>query len=281
MSTSNYRYLSNLDAKLILTLEETGQRIFTRVDAAAILERTPGECTKILTRLQSRGWLERLGNGTYALVPSAYGAELTGEFNIHALASASIPDGYIGWWSAASLHHFTTQVPHVIQMASARRHRPRNIVGNDVIYHATQAKRFFGFETIEIMGRPVRITNKEKTLVDCVDRPDRCGGPGELCRIVWGASGQFDWEILANYVDLFDSASLVQRLGFILDLVEIEIPNHARDHFKRKIGSTKSSFGSRRPDEKHFGYVSEWGLTVNFTKEALTGDVPRKTSLIE
>ncbi|WP_158933186.1 type IV toxin-antitoxin system AbiEi family antitoxin domain-containing protein [Acidisphaera sp. S103] len=269
-----------MHAKLILTLTERGQDEVTREEAAEILGSTPSNIRNLLSHLTAKGWLERLGDGRYLVVPPAYGAEPTGDYNVLALASASVPKGYVGWWNAASLHGFTTQVPNAVTMATLRRHRPRVLAGSEVRYVPVSPEKFFGFEKRQVLGRSVTVSDKEKTVADCVDRPDLCGGPSEVCRIVWGASFDIDWERLVDYVSRIGSISLIQRLGFVCDLVEATVPPPIRDKLRETVkAGYRSHFGPREKVEGVIGFVPDWGISVSLTKQQLLGDVPRKREI--
>ena len=60
----------------------------------------------------------------------------------------------------------------------------RAIEGTEVQFVTVSPRKFFGFQTYEVYDRSVAISTSEKTVVDCVDRPDLCGGVTELTRIV-------------------------------------------------------------------------------------------------
>jgi predicted transcriptional regulator of viral defense system len=273
----NIRSLTPAEAKLVLTLIERGRDAFNRTDAADILGTTPHRIKDLLRDLTAKGWLERLGGGRYLLVPPAYGAELTGEYNVLALASASVSEGYVGWWNAASLHGFTTQVPSTVTMATPRRHRSRVLAGSEVRYITIPLGRFFGFENREVFRRSVTVSDREKTVIDCIDRPDLCGGLSEICRIVWGAAADLNWQRLLQYVERIESVSIAQRLGFLCDLVKAPIPANIRHAlYGRLKWNSRSRFGPENPVDGAIGFVADWKLTVNSAQRELLSDVPRK-----
>ena len=53
--------------------------------------------------------------------------------------------------------------------------------------------KFFGFEPVDVLGYKVMISDREKTAIDCVDRPALAGGVGEAAIILATASRRFDW----------------------------------------------------------------------------------------
>jgi hypothetical protein len=119
-----------------------------------------------------KGWLTRLGGGRYLLLPPERGAENIGENNPLAVAAAVVKESYIGWWSAAAFHGFTTQQPVIIFVAVRRQVRPRTVEDTEIRFVTLTARKFFGFKSYSVYGRKTRISEPEKTLIDCVDRPD-------------------------------------------------------------------------------------------------------------
>ncbi len=67
----------------------------------------------LLTQLQGKGWLLRIEQGTYVVVPRA--ARRTWHEHPFIIAAAMAPDPYyISYWSALSFHNLTTQMPPLV-----------------------------------------------------------------------------------------------------------------------------------------------------------------------
>lgn len=278
----NLRTLGANEAKVVLTLAEAGRDNLSRRDIIGILGTgaSPAAADNAIASLTRKGWLERVAPGRYVLVPASYGPEITGESNVLALASALAaddePGAYIGWWSAAAVHGFTTQRPFAVTMASRARRRPRRIGGSEVTFVKVSPRKFFGHETRDLYGRPVIASDPEKTVLDCVDRPDLCGGPAEACRIVWGAARRIDWDKLLTYARRMGSVSAAQRLGYFCDLSDAGAPAPFRAGLKALIKPSSRSFlGPPDPRPGAPGYVPDWRLIVHLPEQALLADVPR------
>lgn len=100
--------------------------------------------------------------------------------------------------------------------------------------------------------------------------PDLVGSPAELARIVHSALSEIDMHELADAALKMKSVALLQRLGFIADLVSRPLPEELRQRLRRAISkSARSSFA--RPERKRtdIGYVADWGLFVNARREDL------------
>ena len=52
-----------------------------------------------------------------------------------------------------------------------------------------------------MLGYKVMISDREKTAIDCIDRPALAGGVGEAAIILATASRRFDWTKAADYLE--------------------------------------------------------------------------------
>lgn len=269
------RTLGPAEARVVLSFREQGRDV---VEAGDIIGLLYSEQTgrKVIRNLLRKGWLTRLTGGRYMLLPPERGAEKTGEYNPLAVASAVVEDSYVGWWSAAAFHGFTTQMPATIFVAVKRQTKARTVEGAEIRFVTIPARKFFGAKRYTVYGRNANISDPEKTVIDCIDRPDLAGGPAELTRIVHAAMAEIDQGKLVDTAMQMKSTSLLQRLGFLTDLVERPLNEDLRARIRAAIPkSARSIFGRRDRTQDDIGYVAEWGLFVHARKSDLLAEVPR------
>jgi predicted transcriptional regulator of viral defense system len=272
---TNLRTLGAHETQVVLSFREQGREVVRTADVIDVLG-SEQSARKVIRNLVRKGWLARLVGGRYMLLPPEHGPENIGEQNVLALASATIHPSYVGWWSAAAFHGFTTQKPLSLSVAVLRQAPARLIEGTDVRFVKVAQRKFFGFQDYAVYGRHASLSTPVKTLVDCIDRPDLCGGASELTRIVHSAMGDIDPDGLVEAALKMASISLLQRLGFLTDLVGKQLPESARHRLREAIPrSARSAFGRRKRKDGDIGYVSEWGLLVNARREDLLTEVPR------
>jgi predicted transcriptional regulator of viral defense system len=135
-------------------------------------------------------------------------------------------------------------------------------------------KKFFGFERVDVLGYKVMISDREKTAIDCVDRPSLAGGVGEAASILGNATRRFDWRKAVDYLQKIGSGALVRRFGWLSDHVKAEIPQSIREELLGLIGnSTKAWLGAAagREVRNAIGYNETWRLFVNVPQEELHG----------
>jgi predicted transcriptional regulator of viral defense system len=161
-------------------------------------------------------------------------------------------------------------------VASLRQVPARTIEGTDIRFVKLARRKFFGFAKYDVYGRQATISTPAKTVVDCVDRHDLAGGPAEIARIVHGAATELDPGELTEAALRMESKALLQRLGFLADLVGWKLPNEVRSKLRSEIPkSARSILGRAEHREHDIGYVAEWGLFVNVARGDILADVPR------
>lgn len=188
-----------------------------------------------LHSLFKSGWIARLKRGVYAVNSSLFPEEL----NPFALASALVEPMAISHWSALAHHGLTTQIPPMVQamtpkkvvtpeMRSGAALRPRGravweVLDIEVEFIYIEQTRFFGFQQ-EWVSRwdRVSITDRERTFLDMVARPDVFGGL-ELSLATFEEHGnEFDLEKLVSYAIRYDMGSVIKRLGWILNQMGVK-----------------------------------------------------------
>lgn len=272
---NNLRTLGPAETKVVLSFREQGRTVVRASDVLDLLG-SENSARKVIRNLIKKGWLSRILGGRYMLLPPEHGPENLGENNILALAAAAVEPSYIAWWSAASYHGFTTQKPMTVFVAVQRQVPARTIEGSDVRFIKVTPRKFFGYEPYKVYDRTVLISTPEKTFVDCLDHPELCGGPSELARIAHSALAKLDLETLRDMALSMKSKAVLQRLGFLSDLVGRPLPEVLRLTFRNAVPkSNRSTFGRAERRKGDIGYVAAWGLYVNAKREELLSEVPR------
>lgn len=278
---NNLRTLGKAESMVVLSLREQGRTFVRTSDILAILGASSSDTAarKVIRNLIRKGWLSRIVGGKYLLLPPEHGPENLGENNSLALAASAVTPSYIGWWSAAAWHGFTTQKPMTVFVAVLQQTRPQEIEGSNVRFVKVTPRKFFGYQSYDVYGRSVAISSPEKTLLDCIDRADLAGGPAELARITYSALAEVDIPALLTAAHTMKSTALLQRLGFLADLVGRPFVEDAYQSLKQAIPkSYRSHFGRSEPRDGDVGYVAAWGLLVNARASDLLAEVPRVIS---
>ena len=260
----------------MLALTEGRRREATRAEIVRLLGGSDKAADHIIESLRRKGWLEQASWGEYLLVPPEQGPDALGNSNLLALASRIADPYYIGFGSAAVHYGLTTQHRNVIFVVTPVRLRAREVGESRVRIVNLSANKFFGFESVDVLGYKVMISDREKTAIDCIDRPDLAGGVGEAATILATASRRFDWNKAADYLERIGSGALARRFGWLVDYVKADIPLAVRDRVLTLAARSRKTWlgpdpARARAVQDAIGYDETWRLFVNVTREELQG----------
>jgi predicted transcriptional regulator of viral defense system len=268
------RSLSTQESRVVLALTERRRRETTRAEIVELLGVTPKAADHVIESLRRKGWLERATWGQYLLIPPEQGPDALGDSNLLALASRIANPYYIGFSTAAAHYGLTTQHRNVIFVVTPLRLRGRQVGESQVRIVNQAGSKFFGFEPVDVLGYKVMISDREKTAIDCVDRPALAGGVGEAAIILATASRRFDWKKAADYLQRIESGALVRRFGWLVDHVKADMPPEVRERLLGLIGRSTRAWLGPAPERAvtgAIGYDDTWRLFVNVPREELHG----------
>jgi predicted transcriptional regulator of viral defense system len=118
----------------------------------------------------------------------------------------------------------TEQFPNTVflQTTSRKKKQATEIFG--VRYRIVRVKeeKFFGIRNEWIENTQVHITDKEKTILDCLDKPQYCGGVVEVAKALKYGS-ELDKKKLVDYAQKLNNSGVIRRLGYLCDLFAIDI----------------------------------------------------------
>jgi len=263
--------LSRREALALTRLASQGQTIITIGDIQSVVDVSYDDAKKIANNLVQKRWLNRLKSGTYLIVPLTAGE--TGEYTEHEFVIAShLADSmYISYWSALNYHGLTEQIPLTVFAATTEQVPTRDIHGVTYTFVTLTDAKFFGYDTVSIATHQVNVASVEKTLVDCADHPEHCGGIGELAKGLVAAD--FDDERLAECLLCLGNGAAIKRIVYVAELFELDLTR--RTELVDAFTSGYSKLDPTRGDDGH--YASEYRLLMNVPEEEIrnvVGDVP-------
>lgn len=261
---SNIKTLGVLSATLLASLSEKEDYIFTTQDAVDILGVEPYVAQDLLRRLVARKWVKRLERGKYMILPLESG--LSGTYTQHEflIAATFIAPYYISYWTALSYYGFTEQVARTIFVAARKQKRPVEVSGITFQFVRLSESKFFGFVQEWIEDKQVNIASREKTLVDCLDLPQYCGGVAEAIKGLWYGYEEksLDWDTLTEYAERMGNRTIFKRLGYLTEVLELPIGERI-NLWRSKISSGYSLLDPTMG--KAGSYNTRWNLLVNLS----------------
>jgi predicted transcriptional regulator of viral defense system len=268
----NVRTLSPQESRVVLALAEQKRREVGRSEIIKLLGVSAKAADNVIESLRRKGWLERASWGEYLVIPPDQGPDALGESNLLALASHIADPYYIGYGSAAAHYGLTTQHRRVIVVVTPVRVRERRVGEGRVRIVNPKPKKFFGFTPVDVLGYKVMMSDREKTAIDCIDRPALAGGVGEAASILATASRRFDWPKAADYLERMDSTALLRRFGWVMDYVGAEMPGDIREQLLGHAARGPRTWMGPNPAFEVQGAIGDdkaWHLFVNVPPEEL------------
>ena len=220
------KYISTQSGTLLSYLNGHGITCFEYSSAKKALPNSKASAIReLLSDMAKRGLIMRLKEGVYHIIPYEQNAELYIP-DWHLIAEHLVNDTkhYIGYYSALQIHNLITQPSLKEQIVVSKQLRPAQIKIKDVpfqfIYH--NEKHFFGAKKIWIDNfNKVICSDLEKTIIDCLFRPDYAGGIVEIARAIKISKEIIKYNTLLEYAKKFGSQAVIKRLGFLLEILEI------------------------------------------------------------
>ena len=127
-----------------------------------------------IKRLMKEGMVAKIRNNMYTCISGETGAPVANRFQI---ASKITPTSYVSHHTAMEYYGITDQVYYEVYVASETSFREFEFDG--YTYRYVASKDMEGVETPALSGG-IRITNRERTLVDCVKDMDKIAGIEEV-----------------------------------------------------------------------------------------------------
>ena len=213
--------LSHLQQTAYFAAVRAGLRILDVDALRSLVPVSRSHATKLLAGMAQKGALHRVGRGRYVVIPSdvlyarqafvADPLEVVGDL-------MAVGDAYcVAYQSAAFVYGAASQIPQALLVAVPRQRRPISLGSTDILFIRTQAAKLFGIVDFSYHDASFKISNREKTLLDCLDRSDLCGGIEEVNQTIGALLPECDSDRLLEYLPRMENQALVHRLGFILE----------------------------------------------------------------
>lgn len=263
------RTLGDKGSNLLSELSRQGKRLFTFKDATKVYGGSTGGLHRLLHTLVKRRWLQRVEKGKYLILPFEAGRE--GEWTEHEfiIASYLIEPYYIGLRSALNYYGYTEQVSRTVFVVSTRRKmKPElNISGVTYRFVCMSERKFFGDTEVILDGHPIKISEREKTIVDCLDRLEYSGGISEVAKALSYGRDEFDLAKMAYYAVKNGNKAVIKRLGYILELLNFEAAE-AMDMLRRNLSSGYSPLDTMGDNEGR--HLERWKLLINIPQSEIS-----------
>jgi predicted transcriptional regulator of viral defense system len=259
-NTEEYRKgIGKKESRLLSELAGRNKPVFTAQDARAILKEVP---YLTLHNLKRKKWILAIKGGLYAIVPLDIGVKGAESFIVHDFVTASYLTRpyYVGMWSALNYHGLSDQIPAAVFVCTPKAKKPVSVLNAKFVFVQLAKTKFGGIEKTVIEGREVNISNKNKTIVDCLDHPEHAGGIDEVAKAIYFNHEELDFAKIRGYALKAKNGAVFKRLGFILEAAGL------LEKYAGVIGGITLTEGYPALDKlgpKKGKYSGKWKLFVN------------------
>lgn len=250
--------------QLVSTLAQTGKHVISIDDAAQYTESRP-RAQQLLSVAVAQGLLIRLERGVYLIVPLEAGPERKWSEASFVIASALAKPAVIAYLSAIRHWNWTEQLPRTvfIQTTQRKSKTKREVLGVTYQFIRVPPRLLFGLKEQRIDSQTFSVTDREKTLLDCADRPDLAGGMATIFQAVGEAVNQIDWQILNNYLERIQRGAAIKRLMYLLERTNIQDPafQDMADYWRGNLTAGVALLDPALPAKGPI--VTRWRLRLN------------------
>lgn len=254
--------LSKQEYDLLSSFAIKNKKIISVGDVKEIFDFSDGKIRVMLYRLKKKGWLERIEKGKYLIVPLE-GREGWAEHPFVPIPKL-VNNYYISYRTALAYYGFTEQMPLYVFVATIERKNAMEFQGYFYKFVKVNKRKFFGFHTMKILDTEINIAEKEKTIIDCLDREEYAGSIIEIFKALYKNKEQFNFDKIIYYAIKMNNYSMTRRLGFLLDLLE-----QNTEILEERIGKFRSIFLSNILPKKKYGASKKWKLILNLEEKEL------------
>jgi len=272
---ANKKTLGPVSAHLISMLYEDNKAIFTIRDAQWILGKTYNETTDLLSELVKRKVLTRLKAGKFLIIPQQLGRseQYLGNWYVAGREVVNSERYYIAYYSAMHYWGMLTQPLLKIFIAVPKRQIVPYEMRDRLVFVSVSVKSLWGIKEEWIApNEKVSISDREKTIVDALIHPEYCGGITEIAKGLWLVKEKIKYQRLDDYVRKLGKNVVGKRLGYILEILNIEQPeliDRLKEYVKNRYDKFDPNLSEKRIDK------NKWRLIDNVGQEQILNLIKR------
>ena len=170
----------------------------------------------LLLRYQRQGYISKVRRGLYCVNNIATGQP---EANKYQVASIITPTSFVAYHAAMEYHGLAHQVYYDVAVGSDQSFNSFDFDGQHFTCHHLFAH--CGIDT-SIADAHVRVTNVERTIIECIDRIDLCGGWEELVNCLRSVQYIREEELI-TILRLYDKTALYKKAGFLFEQLQVPV----------------------------------------------------------
>jgi predicted transcriptional regulator of viral defense system len=185
--------------------------------------------------------------------------------NPYVIANNLLKDSVIAYWTALNLHQLTEQIPNVVYSQSVMQKKNTKVFNVRYKFVEIKGYKIGGISQMGYGSEMFKITDIEKTLLDCFDLPQHSGGYEELIRAFYHA--KINGSKLLTYGRQMENLSILKRIAFLSELFEMNQLANFRLEVSKLINSRYTLLDPLGNDTGEFNI--KWKIRINIPQENL------------
>lgn len=250
----NSQNLTADQQSVLKVLDDKEIDIFSIEELLSYVEMNKTVIKEVLENLASKEFLHRIEKGKYCRHNFR---------NEYVISNYLVADGVVAYWTALNLHGLTEQFPNTIFVQTTRQKKHKTIFGVRYQFVKIMPEKMMGIVTQGYGNHQFRMTQVEKTIVDCFHLPQYSGGYPELLHALNKA--KLSSTKLAEAAKAVDNIAVIKRLGFLIELLELKNMATFINFAQSKVNE---KYNLLDPQEGDSGYFNQrWRLRINVPEE--------------
>ena len=209
-----------------------------------------------LNRWKKAGVVYKIRRDLYCVKNPVGNIPATHKFEI---ASKISDSSFLSYHSALEFHGLGHQIFNVVMVSSKSAFR--SFVFDDYDYKSYVTKDIGMNGVITSRVNPnVRVTNLERTFVDCIDRVGRAGGAEEIFHCFEGLY-EMDFLKIERYLNIYNKVCLYKKVGYVVKRLkdQIDVPADFVEKCREISKATVACFSTT---QKCDVFIKEWNLYI-------------------
>jgi len=235
-----------------------GLRLFTLDEAAKATKTSQAGMANTLQRYSRMGLLRHVRRNLHSMNDLASGNPLADRFEI---ASHISPSSYVAYHTALEFHGMAHQTFFTNYVMSKSRFNKFEFDGSEFLWCSDTIGEV-GVLT-PIGNEKVKVTDLERTIIDCFDRIDRAGGIEELLHCMEGIV-LLNEQKLNKYLECYGKAFLYQKTGYLLERIK-EQTRISEDFIDICREKGRKAVKQLTNDTDSDTYIKQWNLYVPYS----------------
>lgn len=205
-------------------------------------------------RLMAKGLVVKIRNNLYTCISGETDSPVANRYQI---ACAVTPTAYLSHHTAMEYYGVSDQTFYEVYVSSKTAFKEFEFDG--YIYRYIPSKCSQGIENIQYSGG-LRITDKERTVIDSIKDMDKIAGMEEVISNMEGLP-RLDERKLLNYLECYHTQFLYQKTGFLLKEYQeqLALSDAFFENCKSKVGLSKRYLTKDCMEGK---YDADWRLVI-------------------